>query len=381
VPRDRVTACLIVENEEGRLPAALDSVAFCDEVLVVDGGSSDRTLEIARSAGATVIENPWPGYAIQRNLALDAATSDWILEIDADERVSAPLRASIEALLEDPPPHVDMAVFALRNHLLGGPLGPSAKYPAYRSRLFRREAYRHDESRAVHEGLELRERPAILEGDLEHVLAETPREAIADVWRYARLESGHVPAPSSPLTYVKGMLLRPLAKFAYRTIVDGGWRDGWRGLAKISLDVTSDALVWAFVLFGDSGDRPTNGAERPGEHFGRRRVGSVKVVAVAARGRSTQAAVRRLAELRARGADVALISQEAPPDCEIPAHIVRRLGPLALIRALEAEMQVRPIDTVVPVGTRAGLVVRVLPASLRGGAVDLDANAPLRWSG
>ena len=63
---ETISACLIVKDEEQRLPAALASVAFCDEIVVVDSGSVDRTREIAREAGATVIENPWPGYSAQR---------------------------------------------------------------------------------------------------------------------------------------------------------------------------------------------------------------------------------------------------------------------------------------------------------------------------
>jgi hypothetical protein len=110
VPRERITACLIVQDEQEHLPAALDSVAFCDEVVVVDGGSADGTVEIARAAGAKVIENPWPGYAIQRNVALDAATSEWVIEVDADERVSPQLRASIERLLAAPPSGVALAL-------------------------------------------------------------------------------------------------------------------------------------------------------------------------------------------------------------------------------------------------------------------------------
>src|SRR5947209_3726192 len=96
--RATLSACLIVQDEQDRLPDALASVAFCDEVIVVDGGSGDGTVQIARAGGARVIENPWPGFAAQRNVALDAARGEWILEIDADERVSPPLRRSIEAL-------------------------------------------------------------------------------------------------------------------------------------------------------------------------------------------------------------------------------------------------------------------------------------------
>jgi hypothetical protein len=377
VSRQRLTACLIVQDEEQRLPAALRSVAFCDEIVVVDGGSRDRTIELARAAGARVIENPWPGFAAQRNVALDAAHGEWVLEIDADERISPELRGSIQALLEDPPANLDIAVFALRNRFLGAALGPSAKYPGYRARLFRRGTYRHDESRAVHEGVEVRERPLVLAGDLEHELAGTLREALADTWRYARLESAHVARPEGRLVYVNGMLARPAAKLAYRTILEGGWRDGWRGLLKIALDVISDVLVWARVLAGLGGSAADARPARAGEHFGQRRVGATKVVAVAAGGDDMHAAIARLRDLRARGVEVALVSEERPPQEGIPHHTLTRLGPLSLARALEAEMQVRPIDAVLPVGRRASLTLRLLPGRFRPRGADVRTGERL----
>ncbi len=392
--RERVAACLIVQNEQDRLEAALESVAFCDEVIVVDGGSTDDTIEIAERAGARVIENPWPGFATQRNVALDAAASDWIFELDADERVSPLLRASIEALLAAAPAGSAMAVCALRNRFLGRPLGPSAKYPAYRSRFFRREAYRHDESRAVHEGVEPHERPRVLDGDLEHELAGTVREALKDTWHYAQLESRHIPAPQKAHAYAVGIVLRPTAKVLYRTIVDGGWRDGWRGLLKISLDATSDALVWTLALtrrrrggVGTNGGAPDTATIA---HFGRRPTGPAKVVAVAGSGPAAQDAGRWLSELQRLGVDVALVAAEPgaaanagataaganPPVQEIPVHVVEHLRPLAVIRALEMETQLRTVDAVVPVGRRARLVWHLVPSTLRpaiaGLSIDVD---------
>src|ERR1700684_3900987 len=256
--RERITACLIVQNEQRRLPAALASVAFCDEIVIVDGGSTDRTIELARGAGAKVIENRGPGFAAQRNVALDAAGGDWVLELDADERVSPRLRTSIEGLLEAAP-DVGMAMLPLRHRFLGVMLGPSAKYPTLRSRLFRRGRYRHDESRAVHEGIEPLERPLILEGDLEHELADTLREALLDTWHYPRLEATHCQPPSTPRGYIFGILLRPLAKTFYRVLVDAGWRDGWRGALNIALDVGSDALVWMLLLASALTGRASSG--------------------------------------------------------------------------------------------------------------------------
>ncbi|HXB64361.1 MAG TPA: glycosyltransferase family 2 protein [Solirubrobacteraceae bacterium] len=364
MPPASISACLIVQNEQERLPAALASVAFCDEVIVVDGGSTDATLARARAAGARVIEHPWRGFAVQRNVAIDAAHGDWILEVDADERVSPELRASIQALLAKPPEGVDIAVCALRNRFLGGRLGPSAKYPAYRSRLFRRGVYRHDELLAVHEGIELREPPAILEGDLDHELASTLREALRDTWRYARLESRHVAPPATAVGYLKGIVLRPLAKLAYRTVVEGGWRDGWRGLLKISLDVGSDALVWSSVLVRRDGPQVPAGAHQ-GSHFGQRRAGPARIVAVADRGLPAQRAAEWLGALRRDGVDVALISEQPVTAEWIPQRAVARIRPLAVIRALETERQVRIVDAVVPFGRRSRLLHRVLPHTLR----------------
>lgn len=376
MPPERISACLIAQDEQERIAAALASVAFCDETIVVDGGSSDNTVEIARAAGARVIENPWPGFAAQRNVALDAASGDWVIEIDADERVSPELRTSIQALLERPPAGAGMAVCALRHRFLGGLLGPSAKYPAYRARIFRRGAYRHDESRAVHEGVEPHERPVVLDGDFEHELADTLREAFSDTWRYARLESLHVSPPRTLRAGLTGIVLRPVAKFVYRTLVDGGWRDGWRGMLKISLDASTDALVWVLsILRGGQGGAPAGdeGASREG-HFGRRPVGPAKVVALSGSGRAAEAAKQWLSGLRAQGLDVALVSTATANGEGVPLQSVERLSPLSAIRALEVEMQLRTIDAVVSVGGRARLTRKLVPRTLRPEIEGLDVS-------
>jgi hypothetical protein len=375
--RERLSACLIVQDEQDNMAGALDSVSFCDEVIVVDGGSTDRTVEIARARGATVIENPWPGFAAQRNVALDAATGAWVLELDADERVTPLLRASIEQLLVSPPPQAAIAVFPLRHWFLGRLLGPSGKYPAYRSRLFKPSVYRHDEARGVHEGIEPRERPAVLEGELEHELARTFGGALRDAWSYARLESTHIVRPSSGVTYAKSIVLRPVAKIAYRTVVERGWRDGWQGMLKIVLDASSDALVWALVLLGRD-KAPAAGtnssAGSSAAHFGRRPSGPPKVVALAGRGAPAGAARDWLEGLRLQGVDVALVSDEAAPTGSIPWRGVGRLRPMPTMRALDVEMQLRTIHAVVPFGRRAGFVWRLLPGTLRPSIPGLDAT-------
>lgn len=370
--RATVCACIIARNEEQRLPAALASVAFCDEVVVVDSGSRDRTVELARAAGARVIEHPWRGFGAQRNVAIDRAAGDWVLEIDADERVTPELRAEIEAFLADVPDGVDICAVPCRDLLMGGRLGPSAKYPKYRLRLFRRGAYRHDEQVKVHEGLWAFGRTWAFQGDLEHVLADTPGEALRDAVAYARLEAEQLPGPVSPAGYVRGIVVRPFAKFWYRLVVDGGWRDGWRGLAKITLDCGSDALVWVFARGGRSGGPAPS-------HYSQERVrrGPVRLLAIASGAEGAARAAGWLRAARAAGADVALVT-DAPAAVNSDLHVraLQRLTPLRLIRALDAEVQLRGVDALVPCGRRERRLARMLPPELRApfGALDPDTD-------
>jgi Glycosyl transferase family 2 len=371
--RETVCACIITRNEEERLPEALASVAFCDEVVVVDSGSRDRTVGIAREAGARVIENAWPGYGAQRNVAIDAAASAWILEVDADERVTPQLRAEIEAFLAAVPEGVDICGVPCRDVFFGGRLGPSAKYPKYRLRLFRRGAYRHDEGVAVHEGLWAFGRTWAFEGDLEHLLASTPVEAAHDVWRYAGLEAaqlrGEVPAGG----YLRGILLRPPLKFGYRLVIDGGWRDGWRGITKIALDCAADALVWVRHAAG-RGKRARPAGAAPAHYAQpRERRGSVRLVAIASGPAGAERAAGWLKAARAAGADVALVT-DSPASVNSDLHVraLERLTPLRLIRALDAEVQLRGVDAFIPCGPRERRLARLLPPELRAPFGPLD---------
>jgi hypothetical protein len=369
-----VSACLIVQDEESRVAGALASVAFCDEIVVVDGGSTDATVKLARDAGAKVVENPWPGFARQRNVAIAHASGDWVLEIDADERVTPALAQSIRALVTESPPGVTVGAFAIRNRFLGAMLGPSAKYPQYRFRLFRRDGHFHDESLPVHEGLPAGAGTAVLDGELEHELAGSVREALSDTWSYARLASRHVRRPASPAGFLAGIVLRPAAKLGYRLVLEGGWRDGWRGALKIGLDCASDSLVWLLVLAG-RGARQTGaehaGVAPSGTHVSdgwRAAERPAKVVGVAIGPQDSERAAVWLRGLAARGAEVALLSDQPGGALDgVRVRRIPRLGPLHVLRAMEAERQLLEPDALVAVGGRpARALIRALPARVRG---------------
>ena len=368
----RLSACIITKDEERDLPACLASVvAFCDEVVVVDSGSSDRTRELAAEAGARVIKQPWLGFAAQRNVALDRATGDWVLEIDADERVSSVLRSEIEAFVSAAPTGVDLVGLPRREVLVGQALGASAKFPNYCHRLVRRGSHRHDEERTVHEGFVPDGPVHPLAGELVHLYAPTWRDAFDDLRSYARLEAEQMSALRTPSAVLRGLLVRPGAKLAYRLVVDGGWRDGPIGVARIALDCAADATVW--VLYARRG--PTGGGRSGvvgGAHYGSRRFprGAPHVVALAIGGRAQQRGAAWAREAAASGLDVALLTPSAGVGT-VRHRMLPTAGPLSAIRALDAEEQLRTLDGVVPFGRRASAWLRVAPEPVRGLASNL----------
>jgi glycosyltransferase involved in cell wall biosynthesis len=162
-----LSAVLITHNEERNLPAALESVRFCDEIVVVDSGSTDRTREIAAAAGARVLRNePWPGFVAQRNLAADAARHDWVLAVDADERVTPELRDEIEAVRAA---GFDRAGYRIPRlvHYLGRWIRATDWYPDAQLRLFDRARGRW-QGGLIHESVRVRGKVGRLRCELHH---------------------------------------------------------------------------------------------------------------------------------------------------------------------------------------------------------------------
>jgi (heptosyl)LPS beta-1,4-glucosyltransferase len=360
--RATLTVCTIVHNEERRLPAALASVAdIADEIVVVDSGSSDHTVEIATAAGARVIEHGWPGFARQRNVALDAARGDWVLELDADERVTAQLAAEINAFLAlPPPPEVRIGLLPMRHHYLGRVLGPAGRYPFYRPRLVRRGAYRHDESRPVHERLEPLEAPWVFAADLEHELAGDLVEAVSDTWTYAQLSARLIDSVTGR-DLVVGVIGRPIVKFLFAALVLGGIRDGLAGLSRIALECAGDASTWIFARRRGS----TRRRQRSG-HFGRRSD---------ARGPAHLLAIGdprpHWPWLRAAvdaGALVSLVCAEAHARPRLTGGERLRVrttsgGPAELLRMADAEAQICPVTARVALDRAGALILRLVPGA------------------
>ncbi|MFP5207017.1 MAG: glycosyltransferase family 2 protein, partial [Acidobacteriota bacterium] len=172
-----LSVVLITLNEAVNLERTLASVRWAQEIVVVDSGSSDATLRIARAAGARVFVETWRGFGAQKNSAIAKATGDWILSLDGDEEVSPQLAREIQALLAGASPAFAAYRIPRLNHFLGVPLRHGGYWPDPKLRLFRHGAARFEE-RAVHETMQARGRVGDLKGHLIHGCYPTLAEYI-----------------------------------------------------------------------------------------------------------------------------------------------------------------------------------------------------------
>jgi glycosyltransferase involved in cell wall biosynthesis len=221
-----LSVAIITLNEEANLARTLRSVAWADEIVVVDSGSTDRTLEIAREHGAKIFSQEWRGFGAQKNFALRQCTSDWILSLDADEEVSPELIHRIQSLLQGAPEFEAYSV-ARRNLFLGNWLRHGGMYPDRKLRLIRNGAAWFSE-RPVHEDIQYSGDVGELSGDLIHHAYATIADYLEHLRRYSSLGAEMV-TPHSGLWFVAQTLLNPYATFFYNYFLRGGFLDGRAG--------------------------------------------------------------------------------------------------------------------------------------------------------
>lgn len=223
---ERLSVAIIARNEERDLPACLASVAFADEIVVVDHASSDRTVQIARERGARVIETvDWPGFGAQKNRALDACTGEWILSLDADERVTPALRGEIERALAQP--RFEVYEMPRRSTYCGRFMRHGGWHPDYVRRLFKRGAARFSDA-TVHESL-VTDRPVgRLHEPIVHYSFRTMDEAIAKMNRYSS-DSAAALAARGEAPGLASAIAHGLAAFLRTYVFKLGFLDGRRG--------------------------------------------------------------------------------------------------------------------------------------------------------
>ena len=243
----RISACIIAKDEADRIAACIASVRFLDEVLVLDSGSRDGTQDICRRLGARVVETDWPGWVAQKNRAADAAANDWVLSLDADERVDAGLRADLERLkaahAEGP---ADVAAYEVprRVHALGRWIRHGGWYPEWRVRLFDRRRGRWG-GMDPHDRFETPGRTARLAGGhLEHHTWRSLEEYVARLNRYSTIAARerHARGRKAGLA---ALVLRPSFRFVRMYLLRLGFLDGWAGFQLARLEAFGVFLKYA----------------------------------------------------------------------------------------------------------------------------------------
>jgi len=237
-----VSVTIITLNEAEHIAAAIESARWADEVLVVDCGSTDGTVDLARNSGARVLRREWSGYVDQKNFAAERASNDWIFSLDADERVTPALAAEIRALLATEPPLRGYRLPRVAYHL-GRWIRTTDFYPDYQTRLYDRRAARW-RGNYVHESVAVDGPAGRLHSELEHYSFRNLRDQLDRINHYTTLaarqmhESGR---RSGPLH----LLVHPPAAFLRNYLLRRGILDGTAGLTISLMNAYSVFLKFA----------------------------------------------------------------------------------------------------------------------------------------
>jgi glycosyltransferase involved in cell wall biosynthesis len=255
-----LSACIITLNEADRIGACIASLDFCDEIVVVDSGSTDGTQDIASEAGARVIGHAFEGYRAQKDFAVKQARHDWVLCLDADERVTPQLRASIEAARNRDFADAAGYRFARATEYFGAFLRHGNAYPDRVLRLFDRRRGGWNAGREIHEHVVLDGTVRTLAGDLEHVAYRSIDDQLARYRRYATMMAQDMYARGRRAHWYN-LIVNPRWRFLRGYVLRGGFLDGWRGLlfASLEADYTREKFA-RLMLLQRSGQSSASGS-------------------------------------------------------------------------------------------------------------------------
>ena len=243
-PRAPLSAVLITRNAAPVLDSCLESIAFADEIVVIDSASSDATVEIAERRGARVVQKEWLGFGRQKQFAVDQARHDWVLCLDADERLSPQLAAEIRKALAAPVSPVYR--MPRRNRFLGKWLSHGEGYPDWSPRLFNRLSARWSDD-LVHEKVLYAVTPGTLAGDLMHDSGDDLSAYLERQNRYTTLAARQAFEKGRSAS-VLHLLLSPVVRFLKFYVLRLGFLDGLPGLLHISIGCMNSYMKYAKLI-------------------------------------------------------------------------------------------------------------------------------------
>lgn len=250
-----LSVILITKNEAQHIAECLASVSFADEIIVLDSGSQDRTCDIARELGARVYStDDWPGFGPQKNRALDLATSDWVLSIDADERVTPESALAIQAVLLDP--QFDSYKTARLSNFCGRWIRHSGWWPDYVVRLFKKGSARFTDV-AVHEKVVGTGPVGVLDGHFLHYPYADLEALIAKVNRYSS-DAAHMMYAKGRRTHLPAVIGHSVWTFIRIYLLRRGFLDGKEGFILAAVAAAGSFFRYSKLLY--LGKRPRSDA-------------------------------------------------------------------------------------------------------------------------
>ena len=237
----KISATIITFNEERNIARAIESLRCCDEIVVVDSGSVDRTVEIAGKLGARVVDSAWRGYSGQKNLASECATHDWVLSIDADESLSEALEGEIWQLKKNGP-DCDAYTMPRLAQYLGKWILHSGWYPDRKIRLFDRRKARWVGD-FVHESVQVEGRVGHFKSNLLHFTCDSLSEHLKTMDRYTTLAAEQLVSRGRKVGFGQ-LLVDPPWTFFRTLVVQRGFLDGMEGIA-----IAYMAALYQFLKF------------------------------------------------------------------------------------------------------------------------------------
>lgn len=254
MPRPPLSVTIITLNEEANLARAIESVrGFAQEILVVDSGSTDHTVEIARHLGARVLTNPWRGYGQQKNFAQSQAANDWVMNIDADEEVSPELAVEIQQVMErDAGKNVSGYSVPRLSKYLGRWIRHGGWYPNRLVRIANRQHSAWTEPE-LHEDLVVRGTVLPLAYDLHHYPFQSVADQVMTNLRYSKLGAKTLRRRGIRKNLLT-LVLKPIGKFFETYFLKGGFKDGIPGFI-ISVNAAHSIFLKYAYLFEDNGKK------------------------------------------------------------------------------------------------------------------------------
>jgi glycosyltransferase involved in cell wall biosynthesis len=257
----KVSVTVIAKNEAADLADALRSVAWADEIVVVDAESSDATASIARQFTDRVIVRPWPGYVDQKNFAASSASHDWIFSLDADERVTPALATEVRGVVSSDPANAAFRVPRVTWHL-GRWIRSTDWYPDYQVRLYDRRAARWT-GRYVHEHVEVRGGTGRLTSDLQHFPYRDVAEHLETIDTYTTYAARQM-YESGRRAGILDQVAHPPLAFLRNYLLRGGIRDGVPGFIISTMNAyyvfLKFAKLWELSLKSPKAERVSTGA-------------------------------------------------------------------------------------------------------------------------